>query len=186
MELMETNKNDLELVISYKNGNKNSLEKLYIKYKRSLLRIIWYYVNNLEDAEDVLQMLFLKLIDSIKKYKIYKDVKFRTWLYRVAINTAKDFLKKKKCKLNIDFNVDIIDNRMDVIENLENKEVVIKVRNSIFQLPDKYKELITLIYFENLRYEDVAKILNKPVGTIKSRCNYALNLLRKKMGVFYK
>lgn len=174
---------DIQLVESYKNGNKSSLETLYLKYKKKILRIIWYYVNNIEDAEDILQSLFLKLIDKIGKYKVYNNIQFRTWLFRVAINTAKDHLKMKKPVLNIEKISEIRDVKKGIAEELEMKESLLKIRKCIFELPLKYREVISMIFLENMKYEDVARILNRPVGTIKSRSNYAVNLLKKKMGV---
>ncbi len=177
-----TSDNDIELIEKYKNGNKQSLEKIYYKYKKRLLKIIWYYVRNIDDAEDVLQALFIKIINNINKYKPYKDVKFRTWLFRIAINTAKDFLKKKKKgEINIE-NLDFIEDKSEKIEEkIADKELIKEVRECIMLLPLKYREVISLIYFEGLKYDEVAEILSRPIGTVKSRINYALKLLRKRV-----
>ena len=174
--------NDIELIEKYKNGDKRSLEKIYYKYKKRLLKIIWYYVHNIDDAEDVLQLLFIKIINNISKYKPYKDVKFRTWLFRIAINTAKDFLKKKKKgEINIE-NLDFIEDKSEKIEEkIADKELIKEVRECIMLLPLKYREVISLIYFEGLKYDEVAEILSRPIGTVKSRINYALKLLRKRV-----
>lgn len=175
--------NDVELIEKYKKGDKSSLEKIYYKYKKQLLKIIWYYVHDIHDVEDVMQTLFLKLITGINKYKPYKDVKFKTWLFRVAVNTAKDFLRKKKPEINIEQIDSLEDSREELTEKIADHELIKKIRKSVILLPLKYREVISLLYFENLTYDEVAKILRKPVGTIKSRINYALNLLRKKFNV---
>lgn len=173
--------NDIELIEKYKNGDKRALEKIYYKYKKKLLKLIWYYVRNIYDAEDVLQILFIKIIKNISKYKPYKDVKFRTWLFRIAINAAKDFLKKKKGEINIE-NLDMIEDKSEKIEEkIADKELIKDVRKCVMLLPLKYREVISLIYFEGLKYDEVAEILSRPIGTVKSRTNYALKLLRKRL-----
>ena len=103
--------------------------------------------------------------------------------YRVAINTAKDFLKKKKPEVDLGQLETIGDSREKITDRIANKELITEIRKSVIRMPLKYREVISLIYFENLKYDEVADILNKPVGTIKSRVNYALNLLRKKFKV---
>ncbi|MBU1077326.1 MAG: RNA polymerase sigma factor [Spirochaetes bacterium] len=175
---------DIRLVDKYKNGDKRSLETLYNKYKVKLLRIIWYYVYDRQDAEDILQTLFLKLIKKIHKYKHYKDVKFRTWMYMVASNTAKDFLRKKRPTVNIETVENYIENKYEkVFKKVESMEMIKEVQKKVLLLPIKYREVISLIFFENFKYDEVASILNKPLGTIKSRANYAMNLLRKQFKV---
>ncbi len=175
--------NDIELIEKYKKGDKGSLEKIYFKYKKRLLKLIWYYVHNIDDAEDVLQLLFIKLIKNISKYKPYKDVKFSTWLFRIAINTARDFLKKRKIEASIEYPDLIEDIKEKVEDKIINKQFIEEIQNSVSHMPIKYREVISLIYFEGFKYDEAAEILNKPIGTIKSRINYALNLLRKKFNI---
>lgn len=175
---------DIPFVKRYINGDNRSLEIIYNKYKNRLLRIIWSYVYDIHDAEDILQTLFLKLIKGLKKYKPYKNVKFRTWLYKVASNTAKDFLRKKKYVLNIEDMKNYIEDKYEkVYKKIESIEMLKELQMRVMYLPLKYREVINLIFFESLKYEEVASILNKPIGTVKSRLNYALNLLRKKLKV---
>ncbi len=177
---------DVELIEKYKKGDKRSLEKIYFKYKKQLLKIIWYYVHNSQDVEDIMQALFLKLITGINKYKPYKNVKFKTWLFRVGVNTAKDFLKKKRPEVdevnevNIEQIDSIEDKREELTEKMADRELIKEIRKSVMLLPIKYREVVTLLHFEDLTYEEVAAILKKTVGIVKSRMNYALNLLRKK------
>lgn len=173
---------DKILIQEFKNGNKSSLEKIYVKYKNSLFRLIWYYVQNIEDAEDILQMVFEKLIKNIHKYNPQKDVRFKTYLYRISINLCKDFLRHKKI-LNL-IKMDSVKEIAEYdanIEEIEKEEIKSLVRRSVKELPSKYRDVIILIYFEDMKYDEVANILNKPLGTIKSRANYGLKLLRKRL-----
>jgi len=172
---------DIELIQRYKKGDRESLEKIYFKYKNQLLKLIWYYVYNRQDAEDIMQMLFIKMIKGINKYKPYKEVKFKTWLFKAAINTAKDFLKKKKPEIDIEQIETLPDSRKGVEDRFAENEIINKIRKNVMRLPLKYKEAVSLRYFEDLPYNEIAYILKKPVGTIKSRINYAVNLLKSRL-----
>lgn len=173
---------DLILVDQYQNGDQSSLEQIYFKYKKRLLRLLWYYVHHMEDAEDLLQTLFMKLISGLKMYRRRQGVLFRTWLFRVAVNTAKDHLRKKRFTVRVEDWEKVKDPSGGLIENAEKKELAREVRSGVMCLPLKYREVLVMIYFEGLKYEDAAKILNRPLGTVKSRCHYGLELLRKKIG----
>lgn len=175
--------NDIPLIEKYNQGDIRSLETIYNKYKKQLLRLIWCYVYNAHDAEDILQTLFLKLMNCLDKYKPYKNVKFKTWLYKVATNTAKDFLRKKKRFIHLD-KIDFIEDKHSrVVEKIEEDQMIKEMRKNVLSLPLKYREVVSLVVFNEFKYEEAATILNKPVGTIKSRMNYALNLLKKKFKV---
>ncbi len=170
---------DEELVKEFVNGKRDSLEKLYFRYKDKLIRLIWYYVNNTEDAEDILQTVFEKLIKSIKKYTVHRDASFKTYLYRIAINSSKDFLKHKRILQFIKFDgIKYIGEYDKNIQFAEDNIIVEKVREYVNRLPSKYRDVIVLKYYEDLKYKEIAKILKKPVGTVKSRLSYALNLVR--------
>lgn len=175
---------DKELIKEYKKGNKDSLEVIYTKYKNKLFKLIWCYVNNIEDAEDILQTVFEKLIRKIYSYKPEERASFKTYLYRIAINSCKDFLRRRKILKFIRFdllkNIGENDNNL---KRIEQNEMLEFVRKSVLELPEKYRDVIILIFYHNLRYEEVSNILNKPIGTIKSRVNYALSLLKKRMEV---
>ncbi len=172
---------DEELIQSFKDGNNRSFEIIYEKYKRSLLKLIWYYVNNKEDAEDMLQAIFYKVLKNINRYNASKGAKFKTWLYRISINTCKDFLRTHKNNVQIDFIENIpSDSEVTLIEE---KLLIERIRKEIFSLPIKYREVIVMVYFEGIQYNEVADILKKPIGTIKSRINYGIKLLKNKLGV---
>ncbi len=172
---------DEELIQNFKKGNNRSFELIYEKYKRSLLKLIWYYVNRKEDAEDILQSVFYKVVKNIHKFKPEKGASFKTWLYRIAINSCKDFLRTRKQEIGIDFIDDMKDTSST--DEIEDKLMVEKIRKEVFKLPIKYREVIVMIYFEGMQYNEAAEILKKPVGTIKSRLNYGINLLKNRMGV---
>ncbi len=170
--------NEEKLIKEFKKGNKEALKFIYEKYKRSLLKLIWYYVNNKEDAEDILQTVFYKVIKNIEKFSLKKGASFKTWVFRIAINSCKDFLKKKRSISLNDIEITAVSN----IEKVEDKILIEKILNALNKIDLKYREVIMMIYLENMKYEEVADILNKPVGTIKSRLNYGINLLKNILG----
>jgi RNA polymerase sigma-70 factor (ECF subfamily) len=179
---MNNQNSDLILIKEYLNGNKKALEKIYLKYKKPLFNLIWCYVNNIEDTEDLFQTVFEKLIKNIHKYKPQKNSQFKTYLFKIAINSAKDFLRKKKLLKFIKLeNVKKIGEEDKNMEIIENSDIMQFLKNEIMKLPAKYRDVIILIYQQNLKYSEVSKILGKPIGTIKFRVNYAISLLKKRL-----
>lgn len=179
---MTSDQKDKYLIKQYIKGNKKALEKIYLKYKNSLFNLIWYYVNNAEDAKDIFQTVFEKLIKNIKKYKPKKNISFKTYLFKIAINCSKDFLRKKRIIKFISFDtlkkVNISDKNYDKIED---SDVMEFIKNEVNKLPSKYRDVIILVYYKKLKYSEVSQILGIPIGTVKFRINYGISLLKDKL-----
>jgi RNA polymerase sigma-70 factor, ECF subfamily len=160
--------------------NNSSLEKLIadyvIKNKENHYRLAYSYVKNVDDALDIVQESILKAfsyIDSLKSSDLIKP-----WFYRIIINTSLDFLRKKKGVVVVDEEtISLYDSGVtDKYEDMDLKE-------AIEELPDKYRNVIVLRYFEDLKLEEIAEILEEKVSTIKTRLYTALEKLHIKMAV---
>lgn len=160
--------------------NNSSLEKLIadyvIKNKENHYRLAYSYVKNVDDALDIVQESILKAfshIDSLKSSDLIKP-----WFYRIIINTSLDFLRKKKGVVVVDEEtISSYDSGVtDKYEDMDLKE-------AIEELPDKYRNVIVLRYFEDLKLEEIAEILEEKVSTIKTRLYTALEKLHIKMTV---
>lgn len=160
-EIVELVKEDLEI---YK--------YLIERYERQLLiyirRVI--YVST-EDAEDILQEVFLKVYRNLNGYN--NKYKFSSWIYRIAHNEAVSFLRKKK-DLEIVQDSDIFDNipsdvdiEDEFLKDLKSKEV----RKLLSKLDRKYREVLVLRYFEEMEYNEISEILHIPSGTVASLIN---------------
>jgi RNA polymerase sigma factor (sigma-70 family) len=160
-------------------------EGLVSKYQDRIWRLVYRYVRDSGEAEDLAQEVFIKLFLKIETFK--GSSKFYTWLYRVAINTAKDYVDKKKRKPSVlfeDFGKKnenckieenlIFDNRFgkgekepnEKIEEKENSIIVWKVLDAICE---PFKTTLILREFEDLTYQEISKVMNCSIGTVESR-----------------
>jgi RNA polymerase sigma-70 factor (ECF subfamily) len=143
-------------------------------------------IRNVDDAEDLTIESFAKAFKSLHKFK--KDFTFSTWLFRIATNNTIDFIRKKKLNtLSLD-NTFTDDNGSPVSidiedENLNPQEISIKKQKAaliqvfVDKLPAKYQRLVRLRYFNELAYEEIAKELDAPLGTVKAQLHRARELL---------
>ncbi len=182
-------KNDFSLVVKAKEGNQKAYAELMQRYKDSIYFMALKMVNNKDDAMDLMVETFAKAFENIEKYK--PDFAFSTWLFRISTNSCIDFIRKKKLNaISIDGMVD--DNGDDrpfqiKSETLNPEETSIQKQQSeqlkmiVENLPSRYRILITMRYFEELSYEEIATQLDLPLGTVKAQLFRARDLLANVM-----
>ena len=180
----ENAKNDFQLVLKAKEGSQKAFADLMHRYKDSIYFMSLKMVNNKEDAMDITVETFAKAFEKLDKYQ--PEYAFSTWLFRVATNNCIDFLRKKKLNtVSIDNMVDDDDDRPMQIKSdtLNPEESSIKKQQSeelkllIESLPARYRNLLTLRYFDELSYEEIAQQLDLPLGTVKAQLFRAKYLL---------
>jgi RNA polymerase sigma-70 factor, ECF subfamily len=158
--------------------NKDNLTKqiadYVIKHKESHYRLAYSYVRNADDALDIIQESIYKALSSIDSLKDSNYIK--TWFYRIVINTSLDFLRKQKKEVSVDeetlesYDLKVVDKYEDVDLN--------KALNT---LPENCRSIIVLRYFEDLKLEEIAEILNENISTIKTRLYKSLEKLQIKL-----
>lgn len=170
-----------ELFIEIKYGNNIAFEKLYKNYKNLVYKIAYSILKNSHNSEDIVQIVFEKI------YSIDKDkLPIRnesSWLYSVTKNETINYLKKKKNYADLDDIYEIEDNNNE-INKIINQD---SYNRLISKLNGNEKEIISLKILSNLSFEEIAKILNKPTGTIKWRYYKSINtlkLLLSNLGMF--
>jgi len=158
-------------------GNSN-LEKELVDFimnnKDDFYRLAYGYVKNSNDAIDILQDSIQKAISS--KNNLKKEQSLKSWFYRIVINTSLDFLRKQKRLVVVDE-----ETIQSYSSGINDHYTNIDLERSLEALPPKYKSVIILRYFEDLKIEEVAEILQESPNTIKTRLYKALELLRIKM-----
>lgn len=177
---------DEELIVEYRNGNKEAFETLTNNYKKKLSKYLYKYLRDAHMVEDVLQQIFMKF----NKFDVTK--KFKPWIYKVAKHQAIDCNRRKKSKgrimLSLDWrkketNCDLASflgkYQLEPSEELEIKEREEKVWLAVNNLSDKIKETVILVFFTGVKYSDAANSLGIPIGTVKSRINLAMRHLYK-------
>jgi RNA polymerase sigma-70 factor (ECF subfamily) len=179
--------NNIELFIKAKEGNQHAFSMIMDKYRSYLYFNILKKVQNHHDAEDILMITFSKAFKNIQYYDEKYD--FKNWIFKISINTCLDFLRKKKATISkIDETIKepnqstyiytlVIDKSANPLEKLINNQKVIEIRNVLNKLPRKYIRVLELLYFEELSYEQIARKLELPLGTVKIQIYRAKSLL---------
>lgn len=162
-----------ELVSLLKEGDARAFSILVKQFQERLYWHIRNIVKNHEDADDVLQNVFLKVYRNIDKFK--GDSKLYTWLYRIASNEAITFIKKRARQQSITSE----EMQMNIINNLESdvffegKEIQLKLQRAIAALPPKQQQVFQMKYFEDITYDTMSEILETSVGALKSSYHIA-------------
>lgn len=169
---------DQQLVERAQRGDKHAFELLVAKYQRRLGRLISRFVRNAAEAEDVTQDAFIKAYRALPAFR--GDSAFYTWLYRIGINTAKNYLvaQGRRAPTSTPFDAEEAEDFEDAAllhevatpENeLMSKQVVEVVNSSLQELPDDLRTALTLREIEGLSYEEIAAVMDCPIGTVRSR-----------------
>jgi RNA polymerase sigma-70 factor (ECF subfamily) len=168
---------DQQLVARVKQGDSRAFDMLVLKYQHKIFGLISRYVKDADEVQDVAQEAFIKAYRALPKFR--GDSAFYTWLYRIAINTAKNHLvSRSRRPPGSDVEVEDAEyfesgGALHEIETPENAlfgvELKRVVERAISDLPDDLRTAVTLREFDGLSYEDIADIMDCPVGTVRSR-----------------
>ena len=175
--LMADNIADKEIIERVKNGDKKAYDLLVLKYQQRVINLISRFVKNYADALDVSQETFIKAYKALPNFR--GESAFYTWLYRIAVNTAKNHLTVQSRKITkSDYDVaeiEQIEGNMTLTEQTTPENLLIKdelqetILNTIENLPEDLKSAIMLREIEGLSYEEIAAVMECPVGTVRSR-----------------
>lgn len=182
MNVIDSEKPENLLVKQASEGNMQAYEELIRAYQKKVYNIAFRMMGNSEDAEDIAQETFIKVYRSLSKFR--GDSAFSTWLYRIATNISIDQLRKKKNRMVVYIDNNVEGEEGDIQRQLkddspspediaETKELKNTVQNAINRLSPDHKAVIVLRDIKGLQYDEIARILNCPEGTIKSRINRA-------------
>ena len=159
---------------------KSSLEQQIadyaITYKENHFRLAYSYVKNVDDALDIVHESIYKAMSSMDSLKNPRYIK--TWFYRIVVNTSLDFLRKQS-KLIVTEDEIITSLSLGAADNYQD----IDLKRALEDLPHSYRSVIVLRYFEDLKIEEIAEILNENVNTVKNHLYKALEKLRIEMNV---
>ncbi|OFZ73932.1 MAG: RNA polymerase sigma factor RpoE [Betaproteobacteria bacterium RBG_16_64_9] len=169
---------DRQLVERAQQGDKHAFELLVSKYQRKLSRLLSRFIRDAGEVEDVAQEAFIKAYRALPSFR--GDSAFYTWLYRIGINTAKNYLVAmgRRAPTATEFDseeaegFDDGDQLRDINTPesvLMSKEIATTVSETMERLPDELRTAITLREIEGLSYEEIATIMNCPIGTVRSR-----------------
>lgn len=169
---------DQQLVARAQRGEKHAFELLVAKYQRRLLRLISRLVRDPAEAEDVAQEAFIKAYRALPQFR--GDAAFYTWLYRIGVNTAKNFLVSQGRRAPTSTEKDA--EEAETFEDgeqlrdintpeslLMSRQVASAVNGAMERLPEELRTAVTLREIEGLSYDEIAEVMNCPIGTVRSR-----------------
>ena len=187
---------DWILINKYYEGDPDAFRELFNKHKKNAINLSYRFVQNKEAAEDIAQDVFIKIYE--KKFHFDPSAKFSTWLYKVTVNASIDRTRKKSF-----FNRSLDKTQTDeegegktLLETLSDssaispadavasEEINSLVQMEIQKLPEKLKAPILLHHFENLSYEEIARILGITAKAVERKIYHAKEVLRKKLSKY--
>lgn len=160
---------------------KYDIETLMREYGNDVLRTAYSYVKDKFTAEDIFQEVFIKAYKNLESFRDESSVK--TWLIRITINAAKDYLKSaynQKVVPMMEFKEDMLTSEDD-FEEIENKDRDAQVRKTVMSLPQQYREVLLCVYFHDMSVAETAKSLDIAEGTVKSRLSRARDMMKNKL-----
>ena len=174
--------NERELVTRAQNGDRNAFSELVRTHSQGVLNVIYRMCGNMQIAEDAAQETFIQAWLRLSSYRPQSSL--RNWLYRIAVNTAIDILRKEKRILPsaVD-DLNLTDSEPGPEAMVASSEQTELVQSAVLSLPDASRAVLVLREFQGLSYQEIAESLEIPVGTVMSRLNYARKLLREKLEV---
>ena len=187
--LTESALSDQQLVERVQAGDKRAFDLLVLKYQHKIISLVGRYVKDHHEAMDVSQEAFIKAYRALANFR--GDSQFYTWLYRIAINTAKNYLvarNRRPPDVDVEVNeygdygsVDVMAD-VDTPENLMARDQLQdKVFATLEKLPDDLRTALTLREFEGMSYEQIAEVMDCPVGTVRSRIFRARDAIDKEV-----
>ena len=179
---------DEKLIALFQSGDINAYNELVERYKERLFNFVLRYFNNKEQAEDVVQDTLIKLYTHASYYK--NVAKFSTWIFTIAKNNALTELRKNKRKRTEslwteDGNpLDINSKEQSLNQKTHNEFAINQLNRFLDEIPENFRMAVVLRDFQELSYDEISKILEIPIGTIKSRINRGRIQLAEKMKHF--
>jgi RNA polymerase sigma-70 factor (ECF subfamily) len=176
---------DNTIIESFKNGNLYAFNILVLKYQKKVYWLVRKMVLNHDDADDITQEVFIKLHKSLDKFR--GESKFYTYIYRIAVNLSLNHLNKNKRNYTrqVDLNSETFRLKSDeksTDETYDEQNRTKILEEAICSLPEQQRAVFNLRFYDNLGYDEIAKILNRSVGGMKANYFHAV----KKIEVFLK
>ena len=181
---------DQLLVVRVQNGDKKAFEILLLKYQRRLMQLVSRFIYDQAEAEDIVQEIFIKAYRSLPQFR--GEAAFYTWLYRIGLNTTKNHLitQRKHAPVSTEFNVEEAEtfDSSDYLRDmstpesiLASKQVARTVNMAMDSLPEELKMAIMLREIEGFSYDEIAVMMECPIGTVRSRIFRAREAIAEKL-----
>ncbi len=187
---MAIDRSDEELMLRYRDGDKTAFETLYGRYEKPLFDFIYRMVPDSTETESLFQETFLRLVRARRKYRA--SAQFKTWLFQIAVNLCRDRSRRMKHRSHLSLNFplkapeesgselqDVLsDPSPAVLKSIEGGELQSAVKEALSALPEDEQLVVVLREYQGMKYSDIAEVMDRPVGTLKSINHRAHERLR--------
>jgi len=180
-------RSDLKLIKKCKRGEEAAFAKLLNRYRGAIYNLCFRMTHNAEDARDLGQEVFIKVFSLLDRYD--EKYAFSSWLFRIATNHCIDHLRRNRLRFlslegsigsdGEEFELQLPDSGPSPDTVLQRKEAIARLEEVIAELPPHYRVITLLRHDQQLSYEEIAEILQLPLGTVKARIHRARNLIRQ-------
>ena len=171
------NETDQALLERYRNGDRAAFTELVVRYQRPLYNAAFWVLRSAEDANDITQIVFLKIAEQLDEYD--PRYKFFSWIYRIAVNESLNLLRRNRREEALDDDVDLPGSERDNPESqFGEAEVSRRIRSAMMSLPTNDRIVLSLRHFSECSYQEIAQILDVDEKTVKSRLFEARQRLR--------
>jgi len=182
---------DEDLMSNYRSGEEEAFNILYQRYERPIFAFIYRIVISAPDAEDLCQETFYRIAKAKNKYQ--SEGKFKTWLYRIALNLCRDRLRRKKFRSHrsidavpfsqngniLDFENTLSDPAPDQANCLEKNELNLLIQQAFTKMPEKQRTVVIMKEYQDLKFSEIAEIMKSLLGTVKSLNHRGRQKLKK-------
>lgn len=180
-DYININSEDKDIIDSFIKGNRNAFNIIILKYQKKIYWVIRKFVLNHDDADDITQEVFIKLYKSLIDFR--GESALYTYIYKMAVNFSLNHLKKTKTISSVTKDLDdeafrIKSNEKSPDENYDNDLNSKIIKEAIQSLPEQQRTVFTLRFYEELSYEEIAKITNTSVGGLKANYFHAFKKIR--------
>jgi len=175
LEISET-----ELVSRAQSGDRNAFSELIRNHAQGVMNVVYRMCGDVQIAEDAAQETFIQAWLHLSSYR--PQTSLRNWLYRIAVNSATDILRKDKRILpNSMEDLQLTDGQPGPEMVVSQQERIVLVQKAVLSLPEASRAVLVLREYEGLSYQEISSTLDIPIGTVMSRLNYARKLLKDKL-----
>ena len=180
---------DVQVIRRARRGEEAAFAELLTRFRAPVFNLCLRMLKNRDDAEDVAQEVFIKVFGMLERYD--DRYAFRSWIFKIAANQSIDFIRRNRVKLQsldepMDYKGEEIERQLpdeaptpeETVETLEIGQLLLRITD---ELPPHYRSMIVLRHQEQLSYEEIAEVLDLPLGTVKARIHRARALMKDKL-----
>ncbi len=173
---------DEELIKIYLSGDERGFDEIYSRYEARLKRLIYYYVGDPDDVNDVFHEVVIRVVKHIKTYNSKRA--FSSWIYQIAVNCSKNYIKKSRRDMSLiekeKFRLSCTENQeMSPEERIINDQDMKEFNAAVESLSDKFRDVFILRYDQNMKYSDISGVLNCSERTAKWRMERAVEKITR-------